>query len=342
MLENAYRVGLIGVGEIAGWHVRSLRAAGFEITAVGNRAGSKRTNEFALRQSIPRVFEDWRTMLQHSELWDALAICTWPDGTPDVLKAALKLKVPILVEKPVAWNSEGLRHLCELPHDQVIVGYNRRFYRSVHAAHAEAQRGPPLLAHLSLPMDVASPDQPDSTGGYLWNFFESISAHGLDLTRYVLGDLRVEEVRRLKNEHGNLIGLAALLSSQRGDIVQVTSSFGTSANFSLSLCRRGRRVELLPFEIASIYEGMEVVPPTKEYPVRRYIPKSVGQILLDGIDLQEKPGFVAEAQAFLQMISGQVPPACTARLEDALAAVSLCEDLTGVSLGNVHPNPFVC
>jgi len=274
-----------------------------EITAVSNRPGSKRLHEFAARHSIPRVFDDWHSMLEHPDLWDGLAISTWPDATPDILSAAMTLKVPILVEKPVAWNSARLRLLCAQPHDRVFVGYNRRFYPSVQAAHDEARQGPPLLAHLSLPKDVIVPDVPDPKGSYLWNFFESVSALGLDLTRFVLGNLRVDAVSRLRNEVGNIAGLAAVLSTERGDVVQVTSSWNTAANFSLTLYRPKRRLELLPFEVASLYEGMEVLPPTDDHPVRRYVPKLVKKTMLDGIDLREKPGFVAEAQALKAMLT---------------------------------------
>jgi len=324
------RVGLIGVGRIAEWRVPALRAAGLEVTAVSTRPESQRLHEFAARHRIPRVFDGWRAMLEHPEHWDALVISTWPDGTPDILASALQLNRPILVEKPVAWSSAHLTELCAKPHDRVIVGYNRRFYRSVWAARDEVQQGSPLLAHLSLPAEVIVPDEPEPTGQYMKPFFESVSALGIDLTRFVLGNLRVEAVQRLKNSAGNLAGLAALLTTERGDVLQLTANWGAPANFSLSLNRADRRFELLPFEVANIYEGMDVVQPSDEYPIRRYTPKLVERINLDGIDLQEKPGFVGETQALRAMIAGEAPPAFAARLEDALAVTKLCEELTGI------------
>jgi prephenate dehydrogenase len=36
------RLGLIGVGDISGWHVRALRRVGFEITCVASRPKSLR------------------------------------------------------------------------------------------------------------------------------------------------------------------------------------------------------------------------------------------------------------------------------------------------------------
>lgn len=325
---------MIGVGIVAEARVPALRAAGLEVAGVSTRPGSKRLREFAARHGIPQVFDDWGALLAAADEWDAVVISTWPDGTPEVLTAAIELGVPILVEKPVAWSSARLRQLCAKPHDQVIVGYNRRFYRSVQAAREEVLNGPPLVAQLVLPADVVVPDAYDPSGRYMQHFFESVSALGLDLTRFVLGDLRLTAVTRLKTPVGNLAGLAALLSTDRGDLVQVTGNWGTAANFRLSLDRPGHRFELLPFEVAHIYEGMEVAAPSAEYPIRRYTPRLTGRVALDGVDLEQKPGFVAEGQALLAMTNGCPPPACAARLEDALAVTALCEELTAMTLGD--------
>jgi predicted dehydrogenase len=338
--EKPYRVGLIGVGTIAEMRAPALQAAGLKLVAVSSRPESTRVRSFAERHGGARVFDDWRSMLDEPGLFDALAISTWPDGTPAVLRAACDLGIPTIVEKPVAWNTTTLRALCAMPHENVIVGYNRRFYRSVQMAHQAVQSGGPLIASLVLPTDVVAPATPDPSGRYMQQFYESVSALGLDLTRFVLGDLTVESAHRLRNAAGNIAAIAATLATARGDLVQVTCNWGTSANYSLTLSRPGRRVELLPFEIATIYEGMAVEPPSPEYPIRRYLPKVVDRLVLEGVDLKEKPGFVGEAQALISMIEGCPPPAFTARLEDALAVTTLCEQLTGVQLGDINPSTY--
>jgi predicted dehydrogenase len=332
------RVALIGAGLIAASRVPALRAAGLEVTAVGSRPTSARLHDFAARHEIPCVFDDWRELLKKTDLFDALVISTWPDGTPEVLTEAVRVGVPVLVEKPVAWNSATHRKLMALPHDHVIVGYNRRFYESVQAARREVQGGPPLIAQLTLPTDVKVPAVHDPSGRYMQEFYESVSALGLDLTRFVFGDLRVERVSRLMHENGNVSGLVATLMSPRGDIIHLTGNWSTAANYSLTLSRPGRRFELLPFEVATGYEGIEIVPPTEDYPIRRYMPKAVERILLDGVDLQQKPGFVAEANVLKGMIAGKEPPSESARLEDAAAITALCEQLTGVTLHDENPN----
>jgi predicted dehydrogenase len=277
------------------------------------------------------MFDTWEGMLAERDRWDALAICTPPDITPEILSAALGLDVPVLVEKPVGWSSRRLDEIVRRPHDRVIVGYNRRAYPSVRAAREEARNGPPLLAQLTLPKDVVAPEVPDPTADYLRPFFESVSALGIDVARFVLGDLRVDAVRRLHNPAGNLYGLAAILTTERGDLLQLTGNLNAASNFAFTLYWPGRRFELLPFEIATLYEGLEVIQPTPEYPVSRYSPKVSHRIGLEGHDLVEKPGFVAEAMALKTLMEGGPRDASAATLEDAIAVTKLCEELTGVT-----------
>lgn len=322
------RIGVVGVGPISDWHVRALKAAGCVVTAAATRPGSLRLYDFAARHAVARVYDDWQTMFSRPHEWDALVIATHPDGTPPILAAALELRVPILVEKPVAWTSSTLQTLLRSSHDQVIVGFNRRFYRTTELARAEAQRGPPLLATLTLPDAVATPGEAGADRSYLRPLFD-MGCHGLDLLRFVLGELEVVSVQRVYGPNERLAGFAALLASERGDAVQVTGNWGTPANYALTLHRPGRRYEMLPLEVATVYSGMDVSEPTGDFPVRRYLPRAAEQIFLDDIDQAEKPGFVAQARALSELVAGKPRDARAATLTDALAAVQLCETLVG-------------
>ena len=326
-MTGGLRVGLVGSGPIADWHVRALKVAGLEVAAVGSRPGSTRVREFAARHAIPEVFDGWTQMLREPGRFDSLVVAIHVDVTPEILEAALAMSVPVLVEKPVAWTSARLEEICQRPHERVIVGYNRRFYRAVQEVRAEVAQGPPVLASMTLPDFVSDPKEPGPR--YLRPFFEN-SCHGVDLLRFVFGsDLRLDAVRRLVSVGGSLKGFSAILSTERGDVVQLLSNWGTPANWSLSVHRPGRRFDLLPFEVGTIYEGMDVIDPTPEFPIRRYLPKLVRRTEIDAVDQREKPGFVAQALALRAMMEGNSPPPEAASLGDALAAVRLCEALVG-------------
>lgn len=321
----APRVGLIGVGPISDWHVRALRVAGLEVAGVASRRESTRVRDFATRHSISRTFEDWEAMLAAGEGWDGLVIATHTDGTADVLAEALRLRIPLLVEKPVAWTSARLEKLAGAA--DVIVAFNRRFYRTAQAARDEARGGPPVMAQLSLPesIEIARAGGP---GRPYWEPFFSNSCHGFDLLRFVLGPLHVEHVTR-HARGGAVHGLAAVLTTERGDVIDVLCNWAVPTNFALAIDRPGRRLELRPFELATVYEGMDVVEPTEETPIRRYLPRLKERITLEKIDATEKPGFVQQATALRDLIERGVMSPIAATMDDALATLRLCEELLG-------------
>jgi predicted dehydrogenase len=272
------------------------------------------------------VFPGVSDLLEASHEYDAILIAASIEGTLPVLRSALETKLPILVEKPVSYRSEELLPLIchDLP---VIVGYNRRFYRPVLEARKEARNGSPLIAHLTLPERVSSPNQPSNNPCYLEPVFAN-SVHGFDLARFVLGELRIIGAQRLANAGGALTGVAALFTTDRGDILQLTCNWQTPANFGLTLDRPGRRFELKPFESSNVYEGMEITEPTSNQPIRSYKPKLVNMVALEDVDQSFKPGFFAQAQALMAMVRGE-DPGPAARIKDAHAALSLAEELVG-------------
>jgi predicted dehydrogenase len=208
-----------------------------------------------------------------------------------------------------------------------MVGYNRRFYAAAIRAKEEASSAHGWLANLVLPEGVRTPDHPEDNPEYLAPFFAN-SVHGLDLAQFILGDLTVSHVDRTYNPGGAITGLAAQLRAKSGAILQFTANWGTPANYSFTLDRPGRRYEMKPLEMASVYEGMDVVDPTPEIPLRSYQPRVIEKIDLTPDDLAFKPGFVAQAYAFAAMIhGGDSGPA--AGLEDAFAVLELAEQLTG-------------
>lgn len=328
-MEKPIRVGLVGVGAISDWHVRAIRAVGMEVAAVSTRPGSARLSDFASRHAIPEVSEGWREMFARDGAFDAIVIATHTDGTPEILEASLLLGVPVLVEKPVAWSSDRLESLASRAHPKVIVGFNRRFYRPVREARREAQGDGPLLVQVTAPESIDPPRADDPHPDSMRPFFEN-SCHGIDLLRFLLGDLRVDSVRRLETADGRLAGIAATLSTARGDVVSYLGNWSAPSNFGICLFRGGRRFDLVPFEAATLYEGMDVIEPEAGSSIRRYIPRRTTHIELEEIDRIEKPGFVAQAAALKRLAQGGTAPPEAATLEDARAAVELCEALSGV------------
>lgn len=270
------RLALIGAGKIAHDHARAFLAAGFDLAAVCARPGSPRSRELARRFGIPLVFDEVDALLAARERWDALLIAVSPEASLEVLAAAAKTGAPILVEKPVALRSQELRPLLgrDLP---VLVGYNRRFYKTAaQARRAVAESDCAFLAHVMLP-EAVSPAEGGEGTGRLRPFFTN-STHGLDLIRYVFGEVDLCHVERI-GRGGKVAGIAALLRARTtGSVIQLTANWGAPVNFSFGLYRQGYSFEMRPLEVGVIYDGMEVREPTPRRPVRTYTPRAARRL----------------------------------------------------------------
>lgn len=185
-----------------------------------------------------------------------------------------------------------------------------------------------MLGQIIFPEIVATPDVPSDEPRYLEWFYSSVTNHGLDLARFVFGTLQIEYVSRLRNPGGVLLGITAILTTEAGHILQFTGNFNVPANFSIAIDSPGRRFEIRPFEIATVYEGMDVTEPSEETPIRTYVPRPSDRIHLDDIDLRFKPGFVAQAKNFANFIRNR-DSGDGARLEDAYEVLKLAEELAG-------------
>lgn len=320
------RLALIGSGKIADFHVPACREAGFDVVAVAGSLGSARAVVFAQRFGIPKVWNDPRELAASPEGWDAMLIASSVESTLELLIVAAAANKPILVEKPVSTSSAALApYVNAWPH--VIVAYNRRFYATVHAAREFARAGGPCLVQLELP-ESAPVRHENGTVSVDTRAVLGNSVHGLDVARYVLGDLHVEAVVG-RGEGSGRDGSAAILRSSEGHVVQYVGNWNASSNFALTLDRGRSRYQARPFELGTYYEGMEVVEPTPETPIRRYLPKRTGEVQLSATDLSFKPGFVGQSRELMALRSGK-PAEHAATLADAYAAVRLAEAVLGV------------
>jgi predicted dehydrogenase len=328
LMTAPLRLALLGAGKIAEFHVPAARRAGFEVVAVAARPGSTTPAALAERHGIPRVFDGAEALLAARDEWDALLISVPVPDLLSVLERSLEAGAPVLVEKPVALRSRDLDSLAgrDLP---VMVAYNRRFYPGVQAAREELRVGPPALGALTLPEGITGWAGPDGDAEPLYLHFSN-SVHGLDLLQFLFGPLEVVHTERLPLRDGSVPGLVATLRSERGDVVQVLVNWGTPTNTAVTVDWPGRRLELRPYEHLVVYDAMQVVDPTDDVPIRTYRPQVAAQVPLTGDDVEFKPGFVGQMQAFASLCGGG-DPGPGASLADAASVLRLAEGIVGTT-----------
>lgn len=318
-MKDGPTLALIGSGPIAGAHLAAARWAGFRVMAVAGRPGSGRAQAFALEHGIPDVWSDPGELASAGH-WDALVLAVSPAATlPLLIQSAARGK-PILVEKPVALASRDLGpYLTRWPN--AIVGYNRRYYTSVRAAKEFVDRQGPCLVQVQIPESVAGQA---STVEERESAVRSNSVHAFDLMRYLFGNLSVESVASL-GRPDEYRGRVVTLRSARGDICCLVANWNSPANFTIDIHADDERFELRPFEVGRAFHGMDVLDPTPEVPIRRYVPKCAQVVNPDDIPGGMKPGFARQALALRAITEGRELDPEVATMRDAYEALILAE-----------------
>ena len=171
---------------------------------------------------------------------------------------------------------------------KVFVAYNRRFYKVVNYAKEFCDRNEGGSVNINIP---------DSKQGK--NRFLSNGCHIIDLARYILGDFEIlKKIIRNNHETNEMEILTALCSNQKWSITINAHSL-IPANFGITINSKKEVFELLPIEKFSLYEGLEIIEPNDEYPLRRYLPKI---IKTEFEDSEFKPGFNNMYRQFYQFI----------------------------------------
>jgi len=102
---KVFRLGLVGAGGISSAHIAAVKASEgrLAIVAVADPVESARNK--AAAETGARAFESFDSMalaMAGDLRIDGLLVCTPPSARLKIVKKALKVKVPILTEKPIA------------------------------------------------------------------------------------------------------------------------------------------------------------------------------------------------------------------------------------------------
>ena len=317
------RLAIIGTSDIAMFHVEAAREGGFSVDNVAARPQSTTVDVFASRHGIPHAWRDPHELIADRDRWDALIIASTTESVLGLLQAGVATGKPVLVEKPVATHSSELSDLV-LHNPSVLVAYNRRYYASVAAAREFLSAGSPALVHCEIPESVRR----DEDGRLITSPVRLNSVHVFDLLNYLLPGLSVADARLMDPRRPDNGGFMTC-SSSRGDLCSISTNWNAPANFSITIDRDGERFELRPLEIATLYRGMEVIEPSQEVPIRRYVPQAVKKVLPPEHEVKFKPGFVDQARALRGVLDGKKSP-IAARLADARVALQFAERMLGL------------
>lgn len=123
------KLGIIGCGGIAGFHVRGYKLCeGVELTACAD-IRPERAQKFVSEHGFARAYDNATKMLD-SEKLDLVSVCTPNYAHCEPTIAALKRNINVLCEKPIAMNArEALRMVqaARASKGLLTIGHNFRF-----------------------------------------------------------------------------------------------------------------------------------------------------------------------------------------------------------------------
>jgi predicted dehydrogenase len=147
------RYGIIGCGRISPNHLRAAQANGLEVVALcdvvdearAEKAAlfSQMTNDVATRPPEPRLYKEYRTMLD-AEALDLVAICTESGKHASLALDCLDAGVNLIIEKPLALSlvdADCVIQRAEQKGVKVCACHQNRFNKSVQTIRGALENG---------------------------------------------------------------------------------------------------------------------------------------------------------------------------------------------------------
>jgi predicted dehydrogenase len=292
------KIGVIGAGRIVRFHLDSLVELGFQIHGITARKNSVGITALVDDYKVPNAYESHLELLKLD--LDAVLIASSSSSLLEIWQDAVSLGIPTLVEKPLFLNSMSEKFL-DVDYPNVIVGYNRRFYSSVKQLKLKLRSSKGGNFVFNVPeMSWEKNPSPKSVVDTIRNN----TVHGVDLLRYIFEDLEFD----LSGSKftGNTHNMNLLVPAGNKDFSGVLNlSFGAPARYSLDIYDNESNFGLSPLEDYYEFDSIKVQEPTKNNPIRRYVPHSNFEFKISHDDVKFKPGFFLQSKELLGLCKGE-------------------------------------
>jgi len=197
-MTERVRVGVVGTSQFAEWlHLASLKShLGADLVALCGR-NREHAQEVAIKYGIPRVFTDWRELIERGNL-QALVVVTPDDLHHPMVMAALDAGLHVSCEKPLALtasDAEAVYREAEAKGVKHMIFFTYRWmphWRYVQQLIGEGYIGRPY--HVTGSFLAGSRHRAQK---YAWRYdrrrangvLGDFGPHMIDLLRFLVGDI---------------------------------------------------------------------------------------------------------------------------------------------------------
>ena len=311
------KLGIVGCGKIASYHLHSMRKAGFKLYSISGTNNSKNAKILKKKFNIPKIFNDSKDHID-SKIYDALLFLTPPEITYEYLKN-IDQSVKILTEKPVSFYSSKLKKLIK--NKNIKVAFNRRQYESVNKIKLEIIKGNIFDLDFSIPENIDFSLKNHKFRKKYFNVFYN-SIHIFDLIKYLVGSYDVISTKYIKDKFNQFRGYIIKIKSKKVRNITVKSIFNSSNNFSIDAYSDKIRFQLSPIECFIAFKGLKIIEPKPDYPLRRYKPITI-KSSFEFVKKNSKPGFNQQAKEFYKFCKKKQTNLAT--ITDMIDSIRLAE-----------------
>ena len=326
---NSYNIGFIGCGNIAHFHIAVLKELNQNIVAVSARKNSPNIVPFSNKYGINRKYTDWQKMVENERIDALWVMASWSE-MDKLLIPLIKTGLPLFLEKPVALSSKKIKEAItehEKTGQYIQVGYNRRFYPFIDEIKSTIKKSKLRSIIVEIPESIDLKNIELAQKLWLMN-----SSHMIDLILFFVGDLNIKYKNNLVLSNDEIpSSYNAILETEQGVPVHLSAEWNTANNFGITFLVDNKRIVLKPLEKTTIYKGFDIVEPTKQSPLRQYLPKKISEYCCNG---KFKPGFYEQAEYFLRQLNSNSLNSKHSDLEACFSTSLLIEELSSKNLKN--------
>jgi predicted dehydrogenase len=294
------KLGVVGAGNIIPFHLKAALQVGFELEGITARDKSVNAQRVANDFNFNNYYPTLTGFIDSANSFDAVLIASQASSLFTVLKSLTKLNIPILIEKPIFVNKSQLGDWESIPNqDKILVGYNRRYYKTIQRLKEVIQQNPSARVHFKI---TELSGQEGINQEMIRDIVVGNTVHMLDLIQFCLGP-KALDVRNLES----LVKTsdAALFDISDDGLKTCEILFGYADNYSIEVLVDGKRFVVKPLEAITTYTAMEILSPDAIFPFKRYNPKpspEKADTFHEGSD--QKPGFLDQYIELSNMTNG--------------------------------------
>ncbi len=143
------------------------------------------------------------------------------------------------------------------------------------------------------------------------------------MINFLAGLVSWDFVSKIK-KNNKFTSISAIGKSTEKHTIMLDNTYNSSENFSINIISSRKRFHLSPIEIGRYYEGMKINEPTKQVPIRTYMPHMKKEFIENKNSLY-KPGFLEQSMDFMRFCKGK--GSISADINDTYKALKLVQSL---------------